>query len=105
MPSANDTLAAVKVPTNKPAEYFLIEYRQRPSSGFGSADVYFNGLAVYHVVEGSSMSQDPPLLKLEPADGNIQPGQSTDPNDFVSAPFLENESLADFHDRTFGYIV
>jgi hypothetical protein len=84
LPSANDTLAAVKVPTNKPAEYFLIEYRQRPSSGFGSADVYFNGLAVYHVVEGSSMSQDPPLLKLEPADGNIQPGQSTDPNDFYS---------------------
>jgi hypothetical protein len=84
LPSANDQLAAVKVPTNRTAEYFLIEYRRRPSSGFGSQDVDFNGLAVYHVLEGSSMSQNPPILKLEPADGNIQPGQSTDPNDFYS---------------------
>jgi hypothetical protein len=84
LPSANDQLAAVKVPTNKPYEYFLIEYRRRPSSGFGSEDVYFNGLGVYHVLEGSSMSQDPPILKLEPADGNILPSRPTDPNDFYS---------------------
>jgi len=84
LPSANDTLAAVKVPTNRPYEYFLIEYRKKPASGFGSADVDFNGLAVYHVLEGSSMGQDPPILKLEPADGTIAPGQPTDPNDFFS---------------------
>jgi hypothetical protein len=72
------------VPTNKPFEYFLIEYRHRPSSGFGSQDVDFNGLAVYHVLEGSSMSQDPPILKLEPADGTVLPSQPTDPNDFFS---------------------
>jgi hypothetical protein len=84
LPSANDTLAAVKVPTTRPFEYFLIEYRHRPASGYGSQDVDFNGLAVYHVLEGSSMSQNPPLMKLEPADGSIAPSQPADPNDFFS---------------------
>jgi hypothetical protein len=84
LPSANERLAAVMVPTSKPYEYFLLEYRRRPADGFGSQDVDFNGLAIYHVLEGSSMSQDPPILKLEPADGNISPSQPTDPNDFFS---------------------
>ncbi len=84
LPSANDAFAAVKVPTSRPFEYFLIEYRHRPPSGYGSQDVDFNGLAVYHVLEGSSMSQNPPLMKLEPADGRITPSQPTDPNDFLS---------------------
>jgi hypothetical protein len=84
LPSANETLAAVKVPTTRPFEYFLIEYRHRPASGYGSQDVDFNGLAVYHVLEGSSMSQNPPLMKLEPADGSIAPSQPADANDFFS---------------------
>jgi M6 family metalloprotease-like protein len=84
LPSANETFAAVKVPTSRPFEYFLIEYRHRPANGYGSADVEFNGLAVYHVLEGSSMWQNPPLMKLEPADGSIAPSQPADPNDFLS---------------------
>ena len=30
------------------------------------------------------MSQNPPFMKLEPADGRITPSQPTDPNDFLS---------------------
>ena len=58
LPSAHDALAAVMVPTARPYEYFLIEYRRRPDDGYGSQNPPFNGLAVYHVLEGSSMSQN-----------------------------------------------
>jgi M6 family metalloprotease-like protein len=80
LPNAFDQLAAVKVPTARDSEYFLIEYRRKPQTGYGSA--HFNvldGLVVYHVLEGSHMSQDPPLVKLEPADGRINPGAWPDP--------------------------
>ena len=76
LPSAHETFAAVKVPTTRAREYFLIEYRQRPASGYGSGEtdghglpVQYDGLAVYHVFEGSSMAEKIPLMKLEPADG------------------------------------
>ncbi len=81
--SANDTLSAVKVPTSRPSEYFLIEYRRRPSSGYGSAAPAYNGLAIYHVLEGSSNSQNPPMVALEPADGMIRPNEPMDLRDFV----------------------
>ena len=80
LPNAFDQLAAVKVPTARDSEYFLIEYRRKPHTGYGSA--HFNvldGLVVYHVLEGAHMSQDPPLVKLEPADGRINPGAWPDP--------------------------
>jgi hypothetical protein len=83
LPSAHEALAAVMIPTVRPEEYFLIEYRQRPESGYGSQNPPFNGLAVYHVLEGSSMWQDPPIVKLEPADGHITPGAPLDPLDFL----------------------
>jgi hypothetical protein len=83
LPRATDQIAAVKVTTSRAAEYFLIEYRHRPESGFGSADVDYNGLVVYHVLEGSSMSQNPPIVKVEPADGSITPSRPTDPYNFV----------------------
>ncbi len=91
LPSASDNLEAVMVPTGHAGEYFLIEYRDRPESGYGSAapDDY-RGLAVYHVLEGSSMWQDPPVVKLEPADGDIQPNQPLDPHDFA---YTENPAL------------
>jgi hypothetical protein len=84
LPSANQQLAAVMVPTVRPAEYFLIEFRDPPRTGYGSATQGYRGLAVYHVLAGSSMWQDPPLVKLEPADGEIAPNQALDPNDFIS---------------------
>jgi len=80
LPNAFDQIAAVKIPTARDSEYFLIEYRRKPQTGYGSA--HFNmldGLVVYHVLEGASMSQDPPLVKLEPADGRINPGDWPDP--------------------------
>ena len=84
LPAAEESPAAVKVPTARASEYFLIEYRKRPSTGYGSDDVAYDGLAVYHVLEGSSMAQDPPIVKLEPADGSIQPSQPLDVNDLAS---------------------
>jgi hypothetical protein len=90
LPSAHDNLAAVMVPTSRSDEYFLVEYRRRPASGYGSAAPHYAGLAVYHVLEGSSMWQDPPIVKLEPADGRIAPEQALDPYDFV---YPENPAL------------
>ncbi len=84
LPAAEESPAAVKVPTSRDYEYFLIEYRKRPSSGYASDDVRYDGLAIYHVLEGSSMSQNPPIVKLEPADGSIQPSQPLDVNDLAS---------------------
>ena len=83
LPPTDDAMAAVMIPTTRPQEYFLIEYRRRPDSGYGSQNPLFNGLAVYHVLEGSSMAQNPPIVKLEPADGYIRPGGPLDPADFV----------------------
>lgn len=76
-------MRAVRVPGAHRSEYFLIEYRRRPGSGFGStAPVRYLGLAVYHVLEGSHQYLDPPLLKLEPADGSIAPDTSPEETDF-----------------------
>lgn len=82
--SRYDRMDAVRVGTSRPSEYFLIEYRRRPDSGYGSVAPPFNGLAVYHVLEGSSQQIDPPLLKLEAADGFIAPDAYPDLNDFLS---------------------
>lgn len=65
VPPANDQLAALKIPTDRPQEYFVIEYRKTPESGFGSVGPRYDGLAVYHVLEPSTQNQNPPLLKLE----------------------------------------
>jgi M6 family metalloprotease-like protein len=83
LPPPANQMAAVKVPTSQASEYFLIEYRKRPAFGFGSANLDHDGLVVYHVFEGSSMAQDPPVVKVEPADGRITPGVPTDPYDMV----------------------
>jgi hypothetical protein len=84
LPSANTHLAAIKVPTARPEEYFLLEYRQRPQTGFGSAAPFdFNGIAVYHVLEGSNQDLDPPLVKLEPADGTTASSLTPAPTDFA----------------------
>jgi len=87
---ASDYFDAVRIPTASPSEYFLIEYRRRPDSGFGSSAPPYNGLAVYHVQEGSNQYIDPPLLKLEPADGEIQPGARPELDDFL---YPENPNM------------
>lgn len=91
VPDANEHLFALEIPTGRPEEYFLIEYRTRPESGFGScAATDFDGLAVYHVLEVSDQHTDPPLLKLEPADGVIVPGVAPGLHAFV---YPENPNL------------
>jgi hypothetical protein len=80
--NAGEHFDAVRIPTGRPNEFFLIEYRKRPDSGFGSSAPYHDGLAVYHVLENSSQWIDPPLLKLEAADGHIAPGEAPQFNDF-----------------------
>jgi M6 family metalloprotease-like protein len=69
---------AVLVPTSQNAEYFLIEYRKKPSNGFGSgAYVDYDGLVIYnvdqiHIVEGGHGNRGyPPFIYVEPADGSI----------------------------------
>lgn len=79
---ATQSFDALRIPSGRPGEYFLIEYRHRPDSGFGSSAPDYNGLAVYHVLEDSSQWMDPPLLKLEAADGSIAPDTSPAPEDF-----------------------
>lgn len=81
--NASERFDAVRIPTGRPNEFFLIEYRNRPESGFGSSAPDYNGLAVYHVLENSSQWIDPPLLKLEPADGQIAPDQAPQFTDFL----------------------
>jgi hypothetical protein len=107
LPSANEVLAAAMLPTVRSGEYFLLEYRNPPATGYGSATQGYRGLAVYHVLSGSSMWQDPPLVKLEPADGTNAPNQPLDPNDFLypgnpglTAPFIAR-SYYDDRDAVF----
>jgi len=85
LPSAHDALAAVMIPTHRADEYFLLEYRRRPDSGYGSAYVLpYNGLVVLHVFEGSDNGSDPPLVRLEPADGRNTFDGVLHADDFVS---------------------
>lgn len=80
--SANMTMGAVKVPTGWDGEYFLLEYRTTPTSGFGSGGPHLDGLAVYHVwTPSQSENTNPPAVTLEPADGAIVPGNGTTPQD------------------------
>lgn len=80
--NASEHFDAVRINTGRPNEYFLIEYRQRPGSGFGSQAPFYDGLAVYHVLENSTQWIDPPLLKLVPADGAIAPDEAPQFTDF-----------------------
>jgi hypothetical protein len=91
--SSNDQrMEVVRVSTSRASEYFLIEYRHRPDSGFGSnpLSLSYNGLAVYHVLENSNQGVDPPLLKLEAADGYIAPDTQPQLNDFL---YPENPTM------------
>jgi hypothetical protein len=63
---ANSALVAFEVPTARPDEYFLLEYRRRATSGYASAATLpAEGIVVYHVLETSNEDQDPPLLCVD----------------------------------------
>lgn len=72
--SANQFMDVVQVPLADPAESFLMEFRQTPASGYGSLGGPYDGLIVYHALEGATQNQNPPLLKVEPADGTSELG-------------------------------
>lgn len=81
---AETNLQAVIVPTSRSSEYFLIEYRKRPDSGFGAGvATLYDGLAIYHVWEGAGSNGTlPGLIRLEPPDGDYEWGSAPDANDF-----------------------
>ncbi|HCF60175.1 MAG TPA: hypothetical protein DFS52_19535 [Myxococcales bacterium] len=80
---AEQAFSAVRVATARAAEYFLIEHRRRPEAGYGSAPAErYDGLAIFHVFEPGHQGMDPPLLKLEPADGAMAPDTFPQPADF-----------------------
>ena len=73
---AETNLQCIKIPTSSPAEYFLVEYRKKPTRGFGSLRDHshpaYDGLAIYHVDERRILtgnSTDPPLVSLESPQG------------------------------------
>ena len=88
--SSRRHMEAIRIDGPHPSEYFLIEYRQRPDSGFGSNAPPYHGLAVYHVLKNSNQWTDPPLLKLEAADGFIAAGALPELTDFL---FIDNLSM------------
>ncbi len=95
---AEEDFAAALIPISR-VEYFLVEYRRRPQSGYGSATwARFDGLSILHVFELSAQTQDPPLLKVEPADGSIAPDSSPMPEDLwtperARGPFVARSYL------------
>lgn len=74
-------LEAVRIPTTRDFEYFLVEYRRQPSSGFGSTPkIGYDGLAIYHVYDARLNSGGdgvyPPLIRLVRANGFNDPKSS-----------------------------
>jgi hypothetical protein len=95
---AEQNFSAIRVDTPHPSEYFLAEYRKRPESGYGSTEVPYDGLAIYHVLEASTQQMDPPLLKLMAADGAIRADTEPRLTDFWSpengsGPFVARSYL------------
>lgn len=90
VPPANDQLAALKIPTDQPHEYFLIEYRKPPASGFGSVGPRYDGLAVYHVLDTATQYQNPPLLKLESVGPPLVPEAFAEPENLF---YPENPAM------------
>ncbi len=73
---AETDLQCIKIPTSSPGEYFLVEYRKKPTRGFGSlrddSHSTYNGLAIYHVDERRVLtgnSTDSLLVSLESPQG------------------------------------
>ena len=70
--SGETSLCFLKILTNNPQEYFLIEYRTRQTSSYTSlAPVDYDGIAIYHINNNSTNDNNafPPHLALIPADG------------------------------------
>jgi M6 family metalloprotease-like protein len=89
--SANQAFDVVRIPTSSASEYFLIEYRVTPSEGYGSKSSLLNGLVVYHVMANSDQKTNPPLLKVEPADGVLAFDTTADQTDALTPTSVTTE--------------
>jgi M6 family metalloprotease-like protein len=96
LPSANEQMSVVRIPTSREQEYFLIENRVRPASGYASTGDPYSGLVVWHVLENSDQWQNPPLLAVVPADGVISPNENFNPQDLLypGNPVMRNPFVA-----------
>lgn len=81
---AEENFSGIRIDAPQPGEYFLVEYRRRPETGYGSTEVPYDGLAIYHAFEPATQSMDPPLLKLMAADGAINADTAPRLTDFWS---------------------
>ncbi len=80
-------LEAIKIPTPVPHEYYLIEFRDKPESGFGSDTRIpdHRGLAIYHINLSRTMLDNngiPPMIPVEAPDGQPDYGTTPDTTDF-----------------------
>lgn len=82
---AEENLQAIRISTESDSEYFLIEYRQRPESGYGSTiSENYDGLAIYHVLESQTSNNNalPQKVRLEAVDGDFTTQGNPTVNDF-----------------------
>lgn len=102
---------AVIIQTEFEKEYFMIEYRKKPSNGYGTGtNTEYNGLAIYHINEASSSYNNmslPQLMHLETKDnmlkkvpiGNdfIQPKIDFDGVSFSTVPLYSLDTIFEIH--------
>jgi M6 family metalloprotease-like protein len=68
---------AVLIETGDPDEFFMLEYRKRPGSGWGSGwSLDADGILITHILKTGSNSDGPnPYIRIEPADGSLPYGE------------------------------
>jgi len=106
---AEDAMESIMIPTLRDTEYFLIEYRKRTSSGFGSAaSVPHNGLAIYHVWEDAPEENRklPALIRLESPRGTYRWDTPPDLEDFWVPGSPDNRFMGvPYYDQSGDYVL
>jgi M6 family metalloprotease-like protein len=64
---------AARIETDDPDEFFMLEYHKRPRSGWGSGwTMNADGVLITHILLTGSNAVGPlPLIRIEPADGDL----------------------------------
>jgi M6 family metalloprotease-like protein len=75
--SAPFSYRAVLIETGDPDEFFMLEDRKRPASGWGSGWSFdADGILITHILTTGSNSAGPnPYIRIEPADGSLPYGK------------------------------
>lgn len=91
---SEEELNAVLIETEFVNEFFMIEYRKKPSSGYGSGvNIEYNGLTIYHINENTNSYNNnslPQLIHLERIDNLLTTPPVED--DFLNPDKVENSS-------------